>query len=176
MMPLIFSVIGVLALLLIIRLAIGHYRAGGNLDELALQLRPMDVEAFRNLIDEREQDFLRERLTRGEFRSVNRERMLAAVEYVWCATQNAGILIRLAEAAKQDKDPATAAAAEKLLGSAVRLRLYAFRVIPRLYLAVLLPRPGSGPIFVADTYDNMNRQFVLLGCMQYSAHAISTAV
>ena len=176
MISLIFALIGIVALLVVIRLATRRRTMGGNLDDLTSQLRPIDVEAFRNLIDEGEENFLRERLTGREFRSVNRERMLAAVEYVWCATQNAGILIQLAEAAKQDKDQATAAAAEKLFESALRLRLYAFRVVPRLYLAIVLPWAGSRPGFLADDYDNMNRQFVVLGCMQYSARAVSTTV
>jgi hypothetical protein len=171
--PLIFLALGILALIFIVVLAKGQLSRGGNLGELASRLRPIDVEAFRNLIDEGEEDFLRERLTAREFRSIYRERMLAAAEYVWCASQNAGILTRLAEAARQDQDPATTAAAEKLLDNALRLRLYAFRVVPRLYLAALLPWAACKPIFVADTYDTITRQYVMLGCLQYSAREAS---
>src|SRR5216683_6892409 len=113
-LPLVLAMVGVLALCLIIYLAKGHHVASGNLDELAAQLKPIDVNAFRNLIDEREEVFLRERLPAKEFRSLHRERTLAAIEYVWCAAQNAAILIRLAEAAKLAPDPAVSAAAEKL--------------------------------------------------------------
>ena len=60
--------------------------------------------------------------------------MFAAAEYVRGAVRNAGILIRLAEAAKNDPDPAVSAAAEKLLDNALDLRLYAFQVVPRLYM------------------------------------------
>ena len=175
-LALIFLAFGTLFLIFVVILAKGHLSSGGNLGELASRLRPIDIEAFRNLIDKGEEDFLRERLTAREFRSIYRERMLAAAEYVWCASQNAGILTRLAEAAGQDADPATTAAAEKLLDNALRLRLYAFQMVPRLYLAALLPWTGCKPIFVADTYDTITRQYVMLGCLQYSAREASPAL
>ena len=113
MIPFIFAGAGLLGLFLILYLAKGLRSPGGNIDELASQLRPIDVDAFRNLIDEREEKFLRERLPTWEFRRIQRRRNLAAVEYIWCAAQNAAILIRLGEAARQNPDPAIAAAAIK---------------------------------------------------------------
>ncbi len=176
MIPLIFVLIGFLALASILYLVKGHHATGGNLDELTSQLRPIDVDAFRNLIDAREEEFLRQRLPAHEFRSVHRERMLAAVEYVWCAAQNAAILIRLGEAAKQDSDPAISAAAGKLVDNALRLRLYAFQAIPRLYLGILLPHTSLRPYFIAETYDIMTRQVVMLGCLRYPTRGMSSAL
>ena len=173
---LIFVLVGFLALLLILFLARGHHSSGGNLDELASRLKPVDVDAFRNLIDEREEEFLRARLPAQDFRRVHRERMLAAAEYVWGAAQNAAILIRLAEAARRAPDPEVSAAAEKLLGNAVQLRLYAFQAVPRLYLASFFPHANLTPSFVADTYATMTRQVVMLGCLQFPARGISTAL
>ncbi len=176
MIPLIFVLIGFLALASILYLAKGHHATGGNLDELASQLRPIDVDAFRNLIDEREEGYLRERLSAGEFRSVHRERMLAAAEYIRCAAQNAAVLIRLGEAAKQDSDPAISVAAGKLVDNALRLRLYAFQAIPRLYLGILFPHTGLRPYLIAETYDVMTRQAVMLGCLRYPTHGMSSAL
>ena len=174
--PLVLALVGLLALFLIIYLAKGHHATGGDLDALAAQLRPIDVHAFRNLIDEREDAFLRERLPTSEFRRIHRERVLAAIEYVKCAAQNAAILIRLAEAARQAPDPAVSAAAEKLLDNSLRLRLQAFQAIPRLYLAILLWRAGLAPHFVADGYDALTRQVVMLGCLQYPTRGMSSAL
>src|SRR5438094_5685468 len=98
---LIFAILGLLALALIVQLAKGHLTTGGDLDKLALQLRPVDVNAFCNLMSESEQQFLQDSLPYREFRAVHRERMLAANEYIRCATQNAAILIRLAEVARK---------------------------------------------------------------------------
>jgi hypothetical protein len=171
--PIIFAAVGLLALFLILYLARGLRAPGGDLDKLTAQLRPIDVNAFRNLIDEREEQFLRERLPAAEFRSIHRERMLAAVDYVWCAAKNTSILIRLGEAAKQSPDPTIVAAAEKLIENALRLRLYALQMVPRLYLGMLFPSASRAPHFVAETYDTMARQAVVLGCLQYPSRGVA---
>jgi hypothetical protein len=172
---LIFIVVGIVALALVIYLAAGSRLKGGNLDELAAQLRPIDVEAFRNLIDEREEQFLRERLPWSEFRSIHRDRMLAAVDYVRGAARNAGILIRLAEAARTDSDPAVVAAAENLLENATQVRLYAFQVVPRFYMSMLIPSLNHAPYSLAEKYDTMARQSVMLGCLRPPANAVAIA-
>jgi len=169
MLPFIFAGVGLLGLLLILYLASGLRTKGGDLDQLATQLRPIDVNAFRNLIDEREEEYLRTHLPPHEFRSIHRERMLAAVEYVWCATKNTAILMSLGEAAKRGSDPTLIAAADKLLENAVRLRLYAIRSLPRLYFSLVFPSANRAPHFVAETYDAMVRQAVVLGCLRHPA-------
>jgi hypothetical protein len=175
-LPTIFVVLAFLALLLILHIAKGHHATGGDLDQLASQLRSVDVDAFRNLTDEREEEYLRQHLPPGEFRGIQRERTLAAIEYIRCAAKNAAILIRLAEAARQNSDPAVAQAAERLLDNALGLRLYAFRVVPRLYLSVLLPGASLVPSDLADAYDTITRQVVMLGCLQYPTRGMSSAL
>jgi hypothetical protein len=175
MIPLFLALIGFLSLALMLYFAKDHRAKGGDLDQLASQLKPIDVNAFRNLIDEGEVEFLRRNLSSAEFRSIQRERKLATVEYIWCAAQNAAILIRLGEAARHDPDPAVSAAADKLLENALRLRLYAFQVVPRLYLGLLFPGASLAPYFVADSYDAINRQAVMLGCLQHSNRGMSSA-
>lgn len=163
-----FVFIAVAALLLIIYLSAARKARNGDLDGLAAQLRPIDVNAFRNLIDESEESFLRERLPAREFRSIHRERMLAAAEYVRGAARNAGILVRLAEAAAGDEDPSVATAAQNLLESALQLRLYAFQTLPRLYLSILLPHIGHTPRSLAETYESMTHRMVTLRCLKFA--------
>jgi hypothetical protein len=172
-LPSIFVVAGVLALCLIVYLAKGLRGATTNLDALSSELRSIDVAAFRNLIDEREDQFLRDRLLPGEYRRIHRERMRAAVEYVLCAGRNAGVLIRLAEAARQAGDPAVSATANKLLENALRLRLYAIQTVPRLYLSMLLPSARLASSGIADTCDTVTRQMVTLRCLQNPGRGIS---
>jgi hypothetical protein len=174
--PGVFAVLALLALLVVLHIAKGHHATGGDLDQLASQLRSVDVDAFRNLVDVREEEYLRQHLQPSEFRSIQRERKLAAIEYIRCAASNAAILIRLAEAARQNHDPAIAQAADKLLENALRLRLYSFRVVPRLYLGVLLPGASLAPTDLADAYDTMTRQVVMLGCLQYPTRGMSSAL
>jgi hypothetical protein len=47
--------------------------------------------------------------------------------------------------------------------NAIRLRIYALNMVPRLYLAMLLPIGSLKPLGVADRYEQMTRQTVLLG-------------
>jgi len=169
MMLSIFAGAGLLGLFLILYLAKGLRLQGGDLDELTAQLQPLDVNAFRNLIDEGEERYLRAHLPRKEFRNIHRERMLAAVEYVWCATRNTSILIRLGEAAKQSADPAVVTAADKMIENALRVRLYALEALPRLYLSTLFPIATRAPYLIAETYDTMAHQAVVLGCLRRPA-------
>ncbi|HXF11651.1 MAG TPA: hypothetical protein VN517_00740 [Terriglobales bacterium] len=172
----IFIVLGLVALILTIYLAKGHLSKGGDLEKLAIQLRPVDIGAFCNLISASEQEYLREHLPPREFRSIHRERMGAAVEYVRCAAHNASILMRLGEAARQHSDISVQEAGEKLLENGLRLRLYAIQVIPRLYVSMAFPQAGPTPDLLADTYDNMSRQVVTLNCLHFPTHGMSSAL
>ena len=171
----VFVALSLLALGLILHVAKGHHVKAGDLDQLASQLRSVDVAAFRNLIDEGEEQYLRDHLPHYEFRSIQRQRKLAAIEYIRCAANNAAILIRLAEAARQNPDRAVARAADKLFDNALRLRLYSLRVVPRLYVGILLPGLSLAPTELADAYDTISRQVVMLG-LQYPTRGISYAL
>lgn len=155
-------VLSVLALLFLLRLAKGQSIAPRSGDRPADSIRFVDVEAFRNLIDPEEEDYLRRSLGPADFRKIQRKRLRAATEYISSAAHNAKVLLQLGEAARHSPDPATAAMAEKLINDAIRLRLYAFQVMPRLYVAMLLPVPRLSAIRVAERYEQIARQVVLL--------------
>jgi hypothetical protein len=146
------------------------------LENSAEHIRAVDVEAFRNLVDPDEEAFLRSNLVPAEFRKIQRERLRAAVEYVSCAAENAAILLRLADAGRRSSDAATAEAAQKLVDNAIRLRLYALHAIPRLYLGMVVPGVRISPVRIAERYEQMTRQVVLLGCLQYPTRGISAAL
>jgi len=139
------------------------------------QLRPVDLRAFQNLMDPDEEEYLRSNLAPADFRRVQRERLRAAVEYVKGAAFNAGVLMHFAEAARRSSDPVTAQAAVKLTENAIRLRSYAFQVIPKLYLGIVFPGRRISPARVAESYEQMARQVVLLG-LQYPTGSISAAL
>jgi hypothetical protein len=146
------------------------------LENPAEHISAVDVEAFRNLVDPAEEDFLRTHLAPVEFRAIQRERLRAAVEYVSVAAQNASVMLRLADAGRRSSDAATAEAAQKLVDNAIRLRLYALHAIPRLYLGMIIPGARISPVRIAERYEQMTRQVVLLGCLQYPTRGISAAL
>lgn len=141
----------------------------------ATHVQSVDLNAFRNLIDPQEESFLRDELPTHEFRKIQRERMRAAIEYVTCAAQNASILLRLAQDARHSADPAAVESAEKLMESAIQLRLYAMRTIVRLYVAILIPGAGLSDTRVADRYEQMTRLVVRLG-LQYPTRGLPAAL
>jgi hypothetical protein len=173
---LILALTALLTLLFLVRLTRGRRLNLRVLENPAEHLRAVDVEAFRNLVDPGEEEFLRTNLAPAEFRKIQRERLRAAVEYVSCAAQNAGVLLRLADAGRRSSDPATAEAAEKLVNNALRLRLYALHTIPRLYLGMIFPGTRISPVRIAESYEQMTRQVVLLGCLQYPTRGVSAAL
>ena len=156
-------IFGVFTLLWLIRRAKGQYLTTKLEDHPARQIRLVDVEAFRNLVDPAEEEYLRIQLPPAVFRRIQRRRLRAAIDYVSCAARNAALLLNIAEAARRSSDPATVATAERLIDNAIRLRLYALRVIPRLYIAMLLPMRGLTAVPFADRYEQVARQVILLG-------------
>lgn len=172
--PAISVVIGLLCFGLLLQLRRGRAsrRAMENPTE---HLRYVDIAAFRNLIDPAEEDFLRSRLPPSEFRKIQRERLRAAVEYISCSAQNAAILLRMGEAACHSPDPATVEAAEKVVDQAIRLRLYAFQAIPRLYVGIIFPGWRASSLRVVETYEQVTRQVVRLG-LQYPVGGVSAAL
>lgn len=171
-------IVAVLALALLlfsVRLAGTRSRSPEVFANPAQHIHPVDVEAFRNLIDPAEEEFLRSRLQPADFRRIQRERLGAAVEYIAGAARNAGILLQLAEPARQSTDPVVVESAEKLIEQATRLRLYAFQAIPRLYLAMLFPSRRTSPLRIAESYEQMTQQVVSLG-LQYPTRGISGAL
>lgn len=158
---------GFLSLATVLFLAKGRAEPPANLANLRKQIRPLDLEAFRNLIDGRDEEFLRRALERSQFRAVQRVRLMAAVEYIACASGNAAILHRFGEAARHSPNPSVAAAGQRLANSAIRFRLNALQCVLRLYLAILIPGAGVNNMSVAEGYERMTALVTLLGCMQY---------
>ncbi|MGA9039708.1 MAG: hypothetical protein WB421_04160 [Terriglobales bacterium] len=176
MVTLIFVSMGLLALaglLLLAKGRAGSISGGGNLSE---QLRSVDIDAFRNLIDPNEEQYLRAHLAAAMFRKVQRQRVLAAIAYVSGAAGNASILMRIGDAARHSPDPSMAAAGEKLVDTAIRLRLYAFQAMAILYLGLVLPGVRISPAAIAESYEQMTRLVVVLGCFQHAPQGVAAAL
>lgn len=154
MLPLVFVVASLVALLLLLLAARGQGVGISQLDDLAGRTRPVDLDAFRNLIDPQEEEFLRECLSPGEFRIVQKERLHAAVEYVAKTAHNAAVLLRLGEAAMRSPNPQIASAGRRLVETAVRLRLYALLCVAKLRVRMALP---GMPLSVGRLLDNYQR-------------------
>ena len=135
---------------------------------LATQIQPIDVEAFRNLIDPEEDDYLRRRLAAAEFRMVQRQRLRAMAAYVQIAGRNAAVLVRIGQAAMTG-DAQTAEAARRLVDNALLLRRNAAFALLRIYVALAWPNSGLPAVPVLHGYVQLNGAAMLLGRLQNPA-------
>ncbi len=132
-------------------------------------IRPIDIAAFRNLINPVEDDYLRRRLPPRHFRAVRRERLRAMAAYVEAAGRNAGVLVRVGEAALASSDARLAGAAQQLVNDALLLRRNATVAWVRIYLALAWPNSKFAGVRVIDRYEQMSRAAMLLGRLQNPA-------
>lgn len=143
--------------------------AGGKLEA---SIQPIDVEAFRNLIDPAEDDYLRRRLSAWEFRVVRRERLLAMAAYVRIAGRNAAVLVRMGQQALVSGDIQTAEAARRLVDRALLLRRNAAFVLLRIYIALAWPTSGFMAAPILRGYEQLNGSAMLLGRLQNPASPV----
>lgn len=171
MLALILVLFSLSVLLLVLHVARGQSTPVNNLEDLAGRTRPVDLEAFRNLVDPEEEEFLRANLPTEDFYAVRRERLRAAVEYVSCTAHNASILLRLGEAARRNPDPQIAEAGQQLVDSALRLRLYSLPALARLYVGIAVPQLRLSPAAILESYQHLSGLATRLAVMQNPARA-----
>ena len=144
------------AVLLLARAVRGQSAAAIScVQDLPGHTTPIDLEAFRNLIDPGEENFLRRNLPPAEFKRIQRERMWAAIAYIHSASQNAAILLRLGEAARRSPEASLVTAGQQLVETAIRLRFFAILALLKLYLALLLPGLRLSPLNVVVRYERL---------------------
>jgi hypothetical protein len=142
-----------------------------NLSELEGRTRPVDVVAFRNLIDPREEQYLRAALPRRAFRKVQRERLRAALAYVGSVAQNAAIVLRLGESAQNDPQHEIARVGRALSEQALRLRILAAMAAIKISVRILIPELQLSPAVVMDAYCQLSGQVMELCRHQMPANA-----
>jgi hypothetical protein len=110
-----------------------------TLEQLEGNTKPVDLAAFQNLIDPREQEFLRLNLSKECYRRIQQDRVLISIEYLRCAAHNAALLIRVGEALRDSPEPAIRESAMQLVNSAMWLRLFALAAIVKLRFNIFFP-------------------------------------
>jgi hypothetical protein len=158
-------------LVLLLYLEGGRHHSVGRMQDLAGRTRPVDIDAFRNLMEPKEDDFLRACLRPREFRAIQRERTRSALDYIRNTTHNAAYLLRLGEAAARSADPRIALAGRQLVDSALRLRAYTLLTRAQLYLRMALPGTRFSYGKIADKYQHLSGLAGQLALMQHPAQA-----
>jgi hypothetical protein len=164
-------IVALAILILLLYLEDGYGSSVGRLEDLAGRTRPVDIDAFRNLIDPKEDDFLRAHLPPRDFRAIQRERTRSALEYIRNTAHNAACLLRLGEAAARSADPRIALAGRQLVDSALHLRAYA--LLSRVKLNARMAVPGARFSYgkLADNYQHLIGLAGQLVLMQHPTQA-----
>ena len=110
-----------------------------TLDDWEAKKYEVDLEAFRILLDPAEERFLRQSLTRGEFRHFQKRRLELALRSLELVGKNAAMLLKLGQLAKVGANPALAKEAEDLISGALRLRVKLLYAEPYLWLKWIFP-------------------------------------
>ena len=165
-LALIIVIAAVVALGIILRLAVTRALEGTR---SAATIRPIDIEAFRNLINPAEDDYLRRRLPPAQFRVVRRQRLYAMAAYVHVVADNAAVLVRVGQVAVASGDPRVAGAAQQVVNDALLLRRNTTVALLRIYLALAWPDSGFAAVRVVEHYEQLSGTAMLLGRLQNPA-------
>lgn len=161
-----FLVLALLAVIFFLGVARGRSSSVRQLSDLPGQTRPVDIVAYRNLVDPEEEEYLKQNLPAADFRRIQRERLRAARDYVRCAASNAAVLLRIGEAARASGDPGIAQAGQDLVNQALRLRLYASVAEGKLLLGIMMPTVHISAPAISDAYENLTSSVTRLGRLQ----------
>ena len=102
-------------------------------------LQPISVGTLARLLDESDQTYLQEVLSRQDFLLARRKRIAAAIEYTQRIRANAAVLLRAGEFACKSEDPAVARNGETVVDVAMKLRVQTFLALCRFRLALIVP-------------------------------------
>lgn len=110
-----------------------------SLREWQARKHDLDIQVFRNLVDETEERYLRLSLSPADFLLFQRKRIRLALEMVKAVEENASMLMNFGKQAKVNGDPKLMREADELMGAALSLRLSLLQARFCLYAKWLFP-------------------------------------
>jgi hypothetical protein len=159
-------------------LAVSRARRPASKSDLAAQLEPIDVAAFRNLIDPAEDEYLRQHLSAAQFRVTQRARLRARAAYVRVARRNAIVLNRMAQtalatsSARPTNDVRIRETALRLGNDARLLQHNAEFALLRIYADMAWPHRSTATVGILDRYERLSDSAMLLGRLRNPGVAV----
>ena len=120
--------------------------------ELLALTQPVDLEAFRNLMDDEEDIFLRNELDPVQYSQAKKKKNRVILAYIRSLAHNAALLIQLGEAARNSPDPEQQAAGAKLVNAALEMRVLSLTAMVKLRFAILFPPSQFGVTSLTESY------------------------
>jgi len=162
-------VFSALSTVLLYKAARGHSVRIESSQDIERLTKPVDLAAFRNLTDPAEETFLRSHLPAKAFVRVQRQRMLAAVDYVQRVAWNTAVLIRLGELASAATQPEMVRAGMELKNAALGLRILALQAEGTLYVRAAFPNLQLTPRDLVGQYEHLREQVAAVCQLQQPA-------
>jgi len=117
----------------------------------------VDIAAFRNLLSQDEEDFLRRALTNGSYRKVRRVRLRAAQEYLLWISANCATLLAVLRVRASEPELDGMTDTDGLVRQALRLRLISLGFWVLLWIEFVLPGLQIRPFAALRRYEDVWR-------------------
>jgi hypothetical protein len=117
----------------------------------------IDVAAFRNLLSQDEEEFLRTTLATRQYYRVRRSRLRAVQEYLLWIAANCATLIALLRVRVTDPELAAATDTEVLVQNALKLRMISLGFWALLWIEFAFPGVDVRPAAAARRYEDVWR-------------------
>jgi hypothetical protein len=143
---------GLLTIALLAYVVRGHVSSGTTLSRLHEFTTHVDLAAFQNLIDPENEKFFRDRLDAQQFRKLRKQRDRVVLAYLRSIAANAAVVLYVGEQLRASSNEATRSAAERVVATALRLRINALLAMVQLELFLILPIEQSKQIRLSVEY------------------------
>lgn len=144
----------------------GVARSICDIHEVAGRSVPVNLAAFRQLLDPRDTAFLRDRLAPPDLRRVQRLRSRAALGYMAAIFTNTAVLIRIGELARATGELDVVAAGTRLLNVAMRVRLLTSLAMARAAFSYCWPLQSCSADSLIEAYESLRAQMIVVARMQ----------
>jgi hypothetical protein len=126
-------------------------------------VRPVDLKAFRTLMDRDDELFLKAHLSGFRFSLLKRRRIAVTMRYVGRIANNVSIVMRAGAAARLSPDPEVARTAAQITELASQVRLQCLLALAKLSLELALPSLQLKPLVLAPEYQKLRENISRLG-------------
>jgi hypothetical protein len=139
--------------------------------QAGLAIRPVDLKAFRSLMDRSDELFLQERLPRRKFFRLKRLRIAVSMRYVARIAANSSAVLRMSEASRLSPMPEVATAAAQVMELATHLRMQCLMAMAKLSLEYVMPSLQFTPAMLVPKYQSLRDNWSRLGDLQLQHRA-----
>lgn len=138
-------------------------------------MQPLDLSAFSTLIDRQDEDFLRERMPRGQFFHLKRLRISVTWKYVNRISNNSAAVLRMVSIASQDADSNVAEAAAQVANLATQIRMQCLLAFAKLAVEFVFPSVQLSPAVLAPKYESLQQNLSRFKALNMGATPLVSA-